>query len=1499
MNKSTFKRLFAVILVLSMMVGFVPQNVHAEDSGHSNSYMDNVGIDQTAEYDGYSVKFLITDAWSDGYNVQVTLSNTGFTVIDNWAISLAMYGNIVNIWNAEVITTQKNNDGTFKYSIKNIGHNRDIDVNGQVMFGFAVQVIDGCQTSFIPESIHMLQSPVVISSNDYSVISNIYGDTSNSFNGSIIIRNSSDSLIEDWTLSFGTDIDIVDLYNAVILVKQDGYYVVKNKSYNSEIKPGEQIVLGFTAVGTLNNTITGEIYNTVLTDIRVSDNGSLTPTEVITLIPTELPTAIPTIVPTLEPTSTLIPTPTETIIVSPGPTDIVIPTDVPSVLTPLPTTIVTEEPTIVPSSMVEPTTEITPSIITEVEPTPYIPQYPDGITEEMLWSDEDGDFLPYAYEYQIGTDPLNPDTDDDGINDYIEIANGLDPLVPDDTFTGDNDSDNDGLCDWQELYVYGTEPLNYDTDSDGLSDGFEVANGFDPLNPDTDGDNIWDGDESFEQTVVCETTSLGYKYSELVQSVGQSMELFGEETVIPENIGAIKKVSVTTSVSGDIKDSFSFRNMFGEHVILTYSPGMVGIPFDISTDSDFDTAVLSFEYDESLLGDTDEADLRIAWYNEEEGIYDIFEDSIIDFENNVIYYYTDHFSKYVLIDKKDFDEEWLRTYYEIAGTTHERRGRNGLLISVDIGCDFFKENRSDVSESLKRFISAKSSKDQIGVQVVRENYVFDDDYHSVYVPHNTNKVSRIIDFGLKSISERREIKLYIDEMEKKASYCGLVGELNAIDKFFDDNHSDNPKKAVIWITSTSLSKDVESDVPYYIDSYKNKKIRIEQIYIGNSDNSYLSEAEENIASTGGKLYDSNKVNLEGICNLMGNSLRGYDVVILVNSGSYQLKDKLGVVKNFIYKFLDFDSIGKIGLIEAYDVDNDEVHDSYGHVSEGWSNLTDDYPSSDLSYRIEFAMDNYFSYEGTSECDADMACEYAANYMKKCYKDESCYESIIMVSPHIITESMFGRYFNDANASGIRIFYIYVGSKITDPKKIDVMNSLFRGTGGDAFYLDDDMFDIEKTSIGSGIKPSRAEKFDLAISVVIARCLGLTDYKDSDSDGLTDVRELNGMILPNATTVRTNPYISDCDNDRLSDGYELGVGRKIYTFDMEKYMENEIIEFSIKEGNQREIFAVYRGLKSNPIKEDSDDDGYPDNGWDNLGKKGVDSNSLFNNVEIFSIDNPDNYVPIINSKTGVKYLGGDQSWFSHAGMQNFGCGVTAGENLMLYLALQKNENINKLLKNFFSDIENGIINTNEYVNFGELLFDIGYPLDEHFLLNLLIDLSIDTDLKFNYFFPVTLLGVQPLTIQNGLNKYFNDFNIQLRANYYTVKNVKNDGVKYLMYMKSIIESLMDNLPIIMEIGVTNSLIYFYEMNACDPLNSAFDKTKNELYQMEKRVNRDPVYTHYMTITKLIIDNNDKDNIQKWIEVETWGEMRYIKYDDWIKYDIGALMYGGIIKVKEIK
>ena len=61
----------------------------------------------------------------------------------------------------------------------------------------------------------------------------------------------------------------------------------------------------------------------------------------------------------------------------------------------------------------------------------------------------------------------------------------------------DIDSDGDGLIDSAESWWTHTDPDNPDTDGDGLDDGLELSLeiGTDPLNPDTDGEGVLDGDE--------------------------------------------------------------------------------------------------------------------------------------------------------------------------------------------------------------------------------------------------------------------------------------------------------------------------------------------------------------------------------------------------------------------------------------------------------------------------------------------------------------------------------------------------------------------------------------------------------------------------------------------------------------------------------------------------------------------------------------------------------------------------------------------------------------------------------------------------------------------------------------------------------------------------------------------------------------------------------------------------------------------------------------------
>ncbi|MCK6503439.1 hypothetical protein L6R53_08590, partial [Myxococcota bacterium] len=122
--------------------------------------------------------------------------------------------------------------------------------------------------------------------------------------------------------------------------------------------------------------------------------------------------------------------------------------------------------------------------------------YVEATRFEVTWEgeidfslDRDGDRLTDEEEADLGTDPLDPDTDDDGLGDGDEVLDiGTDPL--------DEDSDDDGLTDGDEVEVFDTDPLDADSDDDDLLDGEEVwETGTDPLDEDSDDDDLTDGEE--------------------------------------------------------------------------------------------------------------------------------------------------------------------------------------------------------------------------------------------------------------------------------------------------------------------------------------------------------------------------------------------------------------------------------------------------------------------------------------------------------------------------------------------------------------------------------------------------------------------------------------------------------------------------------------------------------------------------------------------------------------------------------------------------------------------------------------------------------------------------------------------------------------------------------------------------------------------------------------------------------------------------------------------
>ena len=126
----------------------------------------------------------------------------------------------------------------------------------------------------------------------------------------------------------------------------------------------------------------------------------------------------------------------------------------------------------------------------------------------LLDSDNDG-ISDLDENFVYGTDINNPDTDSDGLPDGWEIAHGLDPK---DNGTGRIIDTNNSVDNGQNIpgFPNATQGKFGDPDNDGLTNfeefnaKFILGSSLDPNNPDTDGDGMFDGWEMINRVYLTE-----------------------------------------------------------------------------------------------------------------------------------------------------------------------------------------------------------------------------------------------------------------------------------------------------------------------------------------------------------------------------------------------------------------------------------------------------------------------------------------------------------------------------------------------------------------------------------------------------------------------------------------------------------------------------------------------------------------------------------------------------------------------------------------------------------------------------------------------------------------------------------------------------------------------------------------------------------------------------------------------------------------------------------
>jgi len=591
MNRGRLSKFICVVITGVIAISGLPSLVLADMLNAPSFYSVQSNLD-------YEIATNITSSWINHENVDLVLVNTGSETIHNWYITFNTPYNIDNIWNGALYET----DGNGTYTITSNGWNQDIHTGESVTVGITFSSDTEEELSVDPEWYLLNTQATVVDASQYTLEYTEYSAWETGFTGQLTLTPQIDC--QHWELSFGSNREITAVSSAVLISEGENNYAITHDENNMRLFAGTAYNFGIQGVKTEDPLNLSNVELTVvdlayhLTD-DVDANGVPDYLDYIgggriispASTPTPVPTDVPTEAPTIEPTGTETPTPTE-------------------------------EPT--PTSVEDPYLDL---------------------------EDSDGDGLLDYQEFMYMTDPDNPDTDGDGLLDGDEINIGTSPNLPDTDGNGlidfDEDCDGDGICnggeyatgtcmfaydsdydginDYNEIYFYGIDPRNEDSDLDGIKDGDEVTLGLNPRSNDSDGDGITDDYVTFNQTL--------------------SMDPIAEDH--PHEITG---VSISGNISGLITSNTSIEDTFNRDIYCTAVYGRIGVPISIESEGHFDSMTLTIYYDESALEDANEADLGVLWYDEETGFFIVQEQTVVDTNSNSVTLELTHFSTYILVD---------------------------------------------------------------------------------------------------------------------------------------------------------------------------------------------------------------------------------------------------------------------------------------------------------------------------------------------------------------------------------------------------------------------------------------------------------------------------------------------------------------------------------------------------------------------------------------------------------------------------------------------------------------------------------------------------------------------------------------------------------------------------------------------------------------------------------------------------------------------------------
>lgn len=423
------------------------------------------------------------------------------------------------------------------------------------------------------------------------------------------------------------------------------------------------------------------------------------------------------------------------------------------------------------------------------------------------------------------------------------------------------DSDKDGLTDYYEINVSKTDPLNPDSDGDGLLDGREIRAELDPLAPSTDGSTP-DGEVIRDTVVAADEVRAEIK--------GQSKTAYATVSKVENN-----SIQGIPGLAGSAYEFYTDKNFDSCNLIFTYSKiGLAekGINENALSVFRFNADKLIFE---KLTSTLNTESSTVSAQITENGIYAVCDTSILvqKGKTNVFFLIDNSGSMYpeeLCANSEENDVEFKRLDFAVNLV-------DMLGVDASYGAGEFSGSYANISPISD---NADSVKQKIN-DIRNKNQVFSGTEIAGAIS------AAVKEFGTVSNADRNYIILLTD---------GMPSAYNAAK---DKTAIDAAKSANITIFTIGLGKYIDAEYLYNISAQTNGQF----FQASNAD------ALENIYEKIQNFMSYNQVTFEE-----GSDDKGY---IVADSGFNVLKDGIGY-NNFRADFAPNGAdAGIAGLIRDY------------------------------------------------------------------------------------------------------------------------------------------------------------------------------------------------------------------------------------------------------------------------------------------------------------------------------------------------------------------------------------------------------------------------------------------------------------------------------------------------------------------------------------------------------------------------------------------------------